>query len=130
MSVVTQDETLKLLHQYRAITAEKIDRVKFCDLLHNTFGMTDDYFMDKGTSTLVLCLSESRAAVFKALDHDSDGFLNQEEWIKGLSIFLRGSLEEKMTCEHVPIASTLLSRTIDCFSTISYYRLFLYYLVL
>ena len=38
-------------------------------------------------------------AVFKALDNDSDGFLNQEEWIKGLSIFLRGSLEEKMTCE-------------------------------
>ena len=46
--VVSQEETLKLLYRYRAITAEKIDRVKFCELLHNTFGMTDDYFMDKG----------------------------------------------------------------------------------
>ena len=46
--VVSQEETLKLLYRYRAITAERIDRVKFCELLHNTFGMTDDYFMDKG----------------------------------------------------------------------------------
>lgn len=47
-STVTKDETLKLLYCYRTITTDKIDRVKFCDLLHNTFGMTDDYFMDKG----------------------------------------------------------------------------------
>lgn len=37
--------------------------------------------------------------VFKAFDKDSDGFLNQEEWIKGLSLFLRGTLEEKMECK-------------------------------
>jgi Ca2+-binding EF-hand superfamily protein len=60
---------------------DKIDRVKFCDLLHDWFGMTDDYFMDK---------------VFKAFDKDSDGYLNREEWIKGLSMFLRGNLQEKI----------------------------------
>ena len=46
--LVTQDETLCLLYRYRALTTDKIDRVKFCDLLHDWFGMTDDYFMDKG----------------------------------------------------------------------------------
>ena len=46
--LVTQDETLRLLYRYCALTNDKIDRVKFCDLLHDWFGMTDDYFMDKG----------------------------------------------------------------------------------
>ena len=46
--IVTLEETLKLLYRYRALTTEKIDRVRFCDLLHDWLGMTDDYFMDKG----------------------------------------------------------------------------------
>lgn len=37
--------------------------------------------------------------VFKAFDKDSDGFLNQEEWVKGLSLFLRGTLGEKIECK-------------------------------
>lgn len=37
--------------------------------------------------------------VFKAFDKDSDGFLNQEEWVKGLSMFLRGTLAEKIECK-------------------------------
>lgn len=45
---VTLDETLRLLYKYRTLTSAKIDRVTFCDLLHDFFGMTDDYFMDKG----------------------------------------------------------------------------------
>lgn len=47
--VVSLDETLKLLCKYRFLTNAKIDRVTFCDLLHDWFGMTDDYFMDKGS---------------------------------------------------------------------------------
>ena len=38
-------------------------------------------------------------AVFRAFDKDSDGALNQEEWVAGMSIFLRGTLLEKMECE-------------------------------
>ena len=37
--------------------------------------------------------------MFKAFDKDSDGFLDQEEWIKGLSMFLRGTLDEKIECK-------------------------------
>lgn len=74
-------EVEKLLQKYYGITTEKIDRVKFRDLLHDHFSMTDDFFMDR---------------VFRAFDKDSDGALNQEEWVAGMSIFLRGTLLEKM----------------------------------
>lgn len=37
--------------------------------------------------------------VFRAFDEDNDGFINELEWVKGLSIFLRGTMEEKMKCE-------------------------------
>ena len=39
------------------------------------------------------------SAVFRAFDKDSDGFLSQEEWVLGMSVFLRGTLDEKMECE-------------------------------
>ena len=43
---------------------------------------------------LSLCL-----LVFKAFDRDNDSFVNMEDWVKGLSVFLRGSLEEQMHCK-------------------------------
>ena len=46
--------------------------------------MSDDYFMDR---------------VFRAFDKDSDGVVSEDEFIHGLSIFLRGSLDERMKCE-------------------------------
>ena len=66
--------------------------------------MTDDYFMDKGWcfvtfNQIYLVLSFLLSIVFKALDKDTDGALSPEEWIKGLSIFLRGTLEEKIECK-------------------------------
>jgi len=36
--------------------------------------------------------------VFKAFDKDSDSFVNMEEWIRGLSVFLRGTLDEHLKC--------------------------------
>lgn len=72
----------------------------FCDLLHDWFGMTDDYFMDKGNMYCnVYIYMYNTDLVFKAFDKDSDGFLNQEEWVKGLSLFLRGTLGEKIECK-------------------------------
>ena len=38
-------------------------------------------------------------AVFKAFDTDNDGAISMKEWIFGLSIFLRGTLQEKIECE-------------------------------
>ena len=33
--------------------------------------------------------------VFKAFDQDNDGYVSLEEWVKGLSVFLRGDFSEK-----------------------------------
>ncbi|CAI8058415.1 EF-hand calcium-binding domain-containing protein 1 [Geodia barretti] len=77
----SQSEVVQLLMKYHEMTSDRIDRVKFRDLLHDHFDMSDDFFMDR---------------VFRAFDKDSDSFLSQEEWVRGMSIFLRGSLEEKI----------------------------------
>ncbi|MBN3289283.1 EFCB1 protein, partial [Polypterus senegalus] len=58
-----------------------LDRSKFRNILHNTFGMTDDMTMDRA---------------FRAFDKDNDGFISIKEWIEGLSVFLRGTLDERI----------------------------------
>uniref|UniRef100_I3N2B6 EF-hand calcium-binding domain-containing protein 1-like n=1 Tax=Ictidomys tridecemlineatus TaxID=43179 RepID=I3N2B6_ICTTR len=58
-----------------------LDRNKFRGILHNIFGMTDDTLMDR---------------VFSAFDKDNDNSINVKEWVKGLSVFLRGTFEEKL----------------------------------
>uniref|UniRef100_UPI00398E5914 calaxin n=1 Tax=Pristiophorus japonicus TaxID=55135 RepID=UPI00398E5914 len=58
-----------------------LDRNKFRNVLHTTFGMTDDMIMDR---------------VFRAFDKDNDSYVSMREWIEGLSIFLRGTLDEKI----------------------------------
>ncbi|KAK6491431.1 EF-hand calcium-binding domain-containing protein 1 isoform X1 [Huso huso] len=58
-----------------------LDRGKFRSILHNTFGMTDDMIMDR---------------VFRAFDKDNDSNVSVKEWIEGLSVFLRGTLDEKI----------------------------------
>lgn len=40
-------------------------------------------------------------AVFRAFDKDNDSSINMEEWIFGLSVFLRGTMEEKMHCKYL-----------------------------
>ncbi|CAB4037340.1 EF-hand calcium-binding domain-containing 1-like, partial [Paramuricea clavata] len=77
----TEVENLLTIFRQRANQKEKLDRTKFRDILHNTFGMTDDFLMD---------------GVFRAFDKDNDSSINMEEWILGLSVFLRGTMEEKM----------------------------------
>ncbi|XP_077978586.1 calaxin-like [Glandiceps talaboti] len=59
----------------------RLDRNRFRDVLHNTFNMTDDIIMDR---------------VFRAFDKDSDSYVNMEEYVKGLSVIIRGNAEEKM----------------------------------
>ncbi|XP_066096058.1 calaxin-like [Saccopteryx bilineata] len=58
-----------------------LDRVAFRTILHGLFGMTDDKLLNR---------------VFFAFDKDSDNCINVNEWVKGLSVFLRGTLEEKL----------------------------------
>ncbi|KAG5210129.1 hypothetical protein JEQ12_015323 [Ovis aries] len=58
-----------------------LDRNTFRVILHSIFGMTDDVLMNR---------------VFFAFDKDNDNYINVKEWVKGLSVFLRGTFEEKL----------------------------------
>ncbi|NWT64548.1 EFCB1 protein, partial [Prunella himalayana] len=57
------------------------DRTVFRDTLYNAFGMTDDVVLDR---------------VFSVFDSDNTGRITVEEWVEGLAVLLRGTLEEKM----------------------------------
>ncbi|KAM7070949.1 PREDICTED: EF-hand calcium-binding domain-containing protein 1 isoform X2 [Sturnus vulgaris] len=60
------------------------DRTMFRDTLHSAFGMTDDVVLDR---------------VFSIFDRDNDGSITVVEWVEGLGVLLRGTLEEKMKQE-------------------------------
>ena len=51
------------------------------EFLYDAFDIMDDILLDR---------------VFKRFDADKDGYINQEEWILGLSIFLRGTNTERV----------------------------------
>ncbi len=67
-----------------AAAQERLDRTRFREFLHNAFDMTDDILLDR---------------IFKRFDADNDGYVGREEWIMGLSTFLKGM--------HVLIANRL-----------------------
>lgn len=75
------ENLLCIFREVASANKEKLDRTKFRDILHNTFHMTDDILMDR---------------VFKAFDKDNDSNISMEEWIHGLSVFLRGTSEEQL----------------------------------
>ncbi|TPX62371.1 hypothetical protein PhCBS80983_g00504 [Powellomyces hirtus] len=60
--------------------AGKIDRARFRDLLADVFGVDDSLLMDR---------------VFRTFDTDADNYISYEEFIKGMSVFLKGRLEER-----------------------------------
>jgi len=98
-----KNETEKLLIKFTELTQNNkrsfMDRNQFwcvimlslirnifliSDLLHEHFRMTEEILMDR---------------VFRAFDADSDSLISMKDWVVGLSIFLRGSLEEKTDCK-------------------------------
>ncbi|NWX25342.1 EFCB1 protein, partial [Notiomystis cincta] len=57
------------------------DRTVFRDTLYNAFGMTDDVVLDR---------------VFSTFNRENTGCITVVEWVEGLAVLLRGTLEEKM----------------------------------
>nr|NP_001027760.1 calaxin [Ciona intestinalis]BAB85848.1 calaxin [Ciona intestinalis] len=78
----TKTEVESLIICYKnLLEGLKMDRNLFRDILHQKFNMTEDLLMDR---------------VFRAFDKDSDSYISLTEWVEGLSVFLRGTLDEKM----------------------------------
>ncbi|KAJ9592266.1 hypothetical protein L9F63_001162 [Diploptera punctata] len=64
-----------------AIVCEGLNRAVFRELLHNTFDLvTEDVLMDR---------------IFCAFDRNSCGVVRLDDWVYGLSVFLRGTLDER-----------------------------------
>ncbi|KAJ7408568.1 EF-hand calcium-binding domain-containing protein 1 [Willisornis vidua] len=57
------------------------NRTVFRDTLFTAFGMTDDAVLDR---------------VFSTFDRDNNGCITVVEWVQGLAVLLRGTLEEKI----------------------------------
>ncbi|KAI9332718.1 hypothetical protein DFJ73DRAFT_963370 [Zopfochytrium polystomum] len=60
---------------------EKIDRPRFRDLLADTFGVDDSLLMDR---------------VFRCFDLDADNYISYDEFLKGMSIFMKGRWEDQL----------------------------------
>jgi len=74
------EESRSLLSIYQhMIILGKIDRMRMRDILHIIFHITDDTMLD---------------LVFHSFDRDSDGIIDEVEWVKGLSVMLRGTTDE------------------------------------
>lgn len=52
-------------------------------------------------------------AVFRTFDRDNDGCISVVEWVEGLSVFLRGTLEERIKCKIYLYASSISSNWIN-----------------
>ncbi|ODN02231.1 EF-hand calcium-binding domain-containing protein 1 [Orchesella cincta] len=70
--------SLSFIHQ-RIEAVGRIDRMRMREILHVLFDITDDVMLD---------------LVFHSFDRDSDGYVDEFEWAKGLSCMLRGTTEE------------------------------------
>lgn len=46
-------------------------------------------------------------SVFRAFDQDSDNYLTHEEWVLGLSTFLKGAQDDKIKCKSPFISLTV-----------------------
>ena len=80
-----------MLQQQTEISAHR-------EFLHNAFDMTDDILLDR---------------LFKRFDTDNDGYVNREEWILGLSIFLKGSDTERVQVPSFPLQGDHFARRLN-----------------
>ncbi|KAK7082282.1 EF-hand calcium-binding domain-containing protein 1 [Halocaridina rubra] len=62
-------------------SSPRMDGNRFRDIMHGIFGMTDEGLME---------------CMYQVFDMDQDGAIGPEEFVVGMSVFLRGTLEEKI----------------------------------
>lgn len=70
----------KMQKESKNIT-QGVDKTQFRDILHCALDMTDDFLMDR---------------IFYTLDKGPSSFMSMETWTASLSLFLRGTLDEKI----------------------------------
>ncbi|KAJ3138508.1 EF-hand calcium-binding domain-containing protein 1 [Physocladia obscura] len=92
-------ETLTRHFTELAVQMDKIDRSRFRDLLADTFGVDDSLLMDRGFLQSVVGLQQlihQSISVFRCFDTDADNYISFDEFMKGMSVFLKGRREERL----------------------------------
>ncbi|XP_057684662.1 calaxin-like [Corythoichthys intestinalis] len=80
-------EFFSIIGQTTGTGKSTLNERKFRSILTNEFGLTNNTIMER---------------VFKTFDKDNDGFVSAKEWVEGLCVFLRGTLDERIKyCFHV-----------------------------
>ncbi|XP_077363627.1 calaxin-like isoform X1 [Festucalex cinctus] len=74
-------EFYSILGQTTSTGKSSLDERKFRSVLTNEFGLTNNTIMER---------------VFRTFDKDNDSFVSSKEWVEGLCVFLRGTLDEKI----------------------------------
>lgn len=88
----------------------KLDRVTFREILHYVFQMTDDVMMDRGKHQWLLKWRHF-LEVFRAFDVNGVGAISARHWILGMSVFLRGTIEQRAQCKsHFSLKSLFYSQ--------------------
>ncbi|ESO04613.1 hypothetical protein HELRODRAFT_79024, partial [Helobdella robusta] len=76
-------EIENLVNLHKSLSARtKLDKMKFREFLYSHFNLTDDLIMDR---------------IFKAFDKNNEGYVAVDSWLRGLSIFIRGSTDEHIS---------------------------------
>ena len=65
-----------------------IERTEFRNIVHELFGVSDTRLLDR---------------IFVMFDRDKNNRIDFDEYVKGLSVYLRGSLDERKTCTTINV---------------------------
>jgi len=77
-----KDQVRALMQIYKAFKGTSpMDRLRFREMVASCFGTTDNVMLDR---------------IFQAFDADNLGTVSETEWIIGLSIQLKGTLDEQI----------------------------------
>ncbi|CAL8118364.1 unnamed protein product [Orchesella dallaii] len=77
-----KEQVKALMAIYKAFKgSSQMDRLRFREMVASLFGTTDNIMLDR---------------IFQAFDADNQGTVSESEWIIGLSIQLKGNLDEQI----------------------------------
>ncbi|XP_061678255.1 calaxin-like isoform X1 [Syngnathoides biaculeatus] len=103
-------EFYSVLGQTTSSGKSSLDERKFRSILSNEFGLTNNTIMERGRAAYDPREQPPTSGrpsaffspVFRTFDKDNDSFVSAKEWVEGLCVFLRGTLDEKIKfCFHV-----------------------------
>ncbi|EGD74005.1 hypothetical protein PTSG_05703 [Salpingoeca rosetta] len=78
----SEEEVQRLINFFETVASNgKLDRNAFRDVLHEHFNLTEASMMDR---------------LFRAFTNSAESTINKHDWVMGMSLLLRGTLDEQI----------------------------------